>query len=310
MSSSRSKGTTPGLPNQFKPAVVLSAMPMTEFSSTYYLTLQKETYTSSGTPMVHLTDDPDLSDGNPVTSMITRFPLLTPTLREVTVFGKKHMQAGLIEFDPGGYGIGVIMTQVVEGEIYVNVRFMPFAPLTDIVTPDKDGTLIAYLPNTDIAKLNVTLKPSAAGEPIYRTHKVEVLFSNATEAQVSEITSQLELFSAGVIAHVTKDMLSTVAHWPPADLAAVKETMRCSPFARQTVSTVLLGCSLVCVVVVGGLAIAYNTASKDNQAGLLIGGEIAGFSAAVLGAVGGLVANYINGVEARDPTVRVAPEPV
>jgi hypothetical protein len=296
MASSKRKGT-PGFSAQFKPAVVLSAMPLTEFSSTYYLTLAKETYTPSGTPVLHLTDEPDLSDGNPVTNMITRYPLLKPSFREVQVSGKKPMQAALIEFDPGSYGIGVMMTQHVDGETYVNIRYMPYARLADIVKPDKEGVLMAYLPETDIAKLNVTVIPSSTDEPLYSTHKVEVLFENATQAQVAQITKKLELAAAGIVAYLSKDLMTSVGMWPEADAELFADAVRCTPLARQTISTVLLGCSLVCTFVAGGMAIGYNTADKDDQQGFAIAAEVAGFSAGVLGAVGSIVANYVNGIE-------------
>ena len=62
--------------------------------------------------------------------------------------------------------------------------------------PHSASPLEIRLPDTDIVKLNVTLRASSALEPTYRTHKTEVCFDNLPDAVIELV---LELTHRGIL---------------------------------------------------------------------------------------------------------------
>jgi hypothetical protein len=93
---------------------------------------------------------------------------------------------------------------------------MPFAMLTDlVVATTKDGLLEISLPTNDIAKLNVTLRASPAGEPEFRTYKTEVVFGNLPITTQQQIETQLNFQSASIAAFTGFQILAAEGQWPP-----------------------------------------------------------------------------------------------
>ena len=216
-----SKNANTGYSEQFKPAVVLGARPLNEWANSFYANTHQESHDDNGNLMLRLnrdlSTDPELSN---VIRLITPVSKCTPSFRAVEVVGKTEYSA--ICIDNGAYENGVYLYLIRpesgwDGKpvFYINQRVMPFARLSDLVIgKSKSGLLLVKLPDTDIIKLNVTLRPSAAGEPEFNTHKTEVLIENLPVAQQKEISSRLNFDAAESCAFIGMQLLQENGNWP------------------------------------------------------------------------------------------------
>lgn len=274
-----SHSRTSGFANEFKPAMVLSAMPLKTLASTMFLTAWQEKADPAGVPIKVLSDEIEDPDANKAYQITTRWPVLKPVAREANVSGRGSMKSLIFELDPRGYGIGVVMVQIAGDEAYLNVRILPYSRLVDVARVDKSGVLEVLIPDVDVAKLNVTLKSSPAGETLFRTHEVEAVFPNLPDAVVTEMLSQLELNAAALVANLGKQILETGGNWPLKQATADAPYVDVMAFDQRKALWLLAG----------GLSIIGATV---GIVGALTAAPAAGVAGSVISGLSGLVAVY------------------
>ncbi|WP_141137879.1 hypothetical protein [Actibacterium lipolyticum] len=222
-------------------------------------------------------DDPSLGT---IVQLQTPISGFTPNFREVEVVGKKGFKALCAEGGANQLGVFVYLVQTVDAgggksETYVNSRYMPYAMLTDLITATSaTGLLQIRIPDTDVVKLNVTLRASPTGEPEFRTHKTEVKFENLPVATQQQIEAQLNFQSASISAFTAYQVLSTLGLWSAnvADLGA--DVPDWAPTAKKVVVATL--------VTIGSVVLVFGEASEDHATIVVGGGLVAA----------GLVTNY------------------
>jgi hypothetical protein len=286
----RSFGNGASFANDYKPALMLDAMPLAKFTSTLFFSSWLEGADPKGMPTRLMSDGPDETMSNTAHQVTTRWPDIKPIVRRVRVINHAEMASLLFEFDPGGYGLAVVMVMTVGEVQYFNVRFLPFSRLVDVAQVNKDGVLEVMLPDIDIVKLNVTLSSSTLAEPLYRTHKTEATFANLDQAEEKAILSDLEFQAAPLLAKVAQQVLQSTGAWPlPVKVSAQPMALGAPgdewPFWAQQIAGGFIGASAV----IGILTTRRPAAFRGYGAMLSIG----------FGGIGGLVSNYQNGITPR-----------
>ncbi len=208
--------TLPTYANTFKPAKVFGLPSTAEMLNRVFLKENKETYDEQGNQLFysnlgHLgaTDNPDAIS---VFTLQIADPNITPHIRNVVVKGKEDFQNNSFLIEPrlGSPGIAIIMMKEIEvsNQIYCNVRILPFSRVKDVIVDTKSELLTVNIPLNNVVKLNVTLTPSNAGEPLYQTHKTEVILENTTEDQVVTLKNNLEFSGANLVANFASLVIS------------------------------------------------------------------------------------------------------
>jgi len=273
----RNSNTTPDYSAQFKPAVQLGRPTLDQWSESFFATKMQEQYDDSGEHFLRLgrgvSNAPGLSA---VTQLTTPLPSFVPNFREVEVLGKKNYTALCVDGGANQLGVCVYLLQTVDtgggnAETHINLRYMPFAMLTDLVVATTTaGLLEINLPTTDIAKLNVTLRASPAGEPEFRTFKTEVVFENLPLATQQQIETQLNFQSASIAAFNAFQILSSEGQWPPAVKRATAGNLQVPPWASMVKKVIVA--TLVTIGSVVGVVGAATENHVVSVVGLGIGG--------------------------------------
>ncbi len=235
-----------GYSDQFKPAIQLGTPTTDQWADFFYATLLQDTVIE-GEHLLRLGRGTSTEPGfNDIIQLKTPVANFAPNFREVQVTGKKGYNAICVEGGPETLGVFVYLTQTVvsgsDTEVHINSRYLPYAKLTDLVVPTaKDGPLELRLPNTGIAKLNVTLRHSPAGEPIFRTFKTEALFDDLTPAVIQFIENQLNFQSASISAYIGYQTLCANGQWPPSNASDEDVGLpTLTPLARAVLAGVLV----------------------------------------------------------------------
>ncbi len=202
--------------NTFKPAKVFGLPSTAEMLNRVFLKENKETYDEQGNQLFYSNLGHLGNTGNPdamsVFTLQIANPNITPHIRKVVVKGKEDYQNNsyLIEPRLGSPGIAIIMMKEINvlKQIYCNVRILPFLRVKDIIVDTNSELLTVNIPLNNVVKLNVTLTPSNAGEPLYQTHKTEVTLENTTEAQVVTLKNNLEFSGANLVANFASLVMS------------------------------------------------------------------------------------------------------
>ena len=197
----------------FKPAMVLGAPTLEDIENNFYLQAKKEGIDTQGnlvqyrTKGAHLSLDPELND---VYTLKTDDPTISPTVRQVTVDGKSEYSPCFV-FEPvlGERGISVLLFREASAEeFHCNSYFLPTSNLEDLVVGQSaDQLLRVELPENNIIKLKVTIKPSSTGETLYNTHETEVILENLSESDELKLKQELEFNTAREIAHIASQLL-------------------------------------------------------------------------------------------------------
>ncbi len=242
--------------NQFKPALQLGSPSLAEWTEGFYARLLQEKVDAAGEHYLRLgrgvASDPTL---NRVIQLQTAVPGFTPNCRDVEVTGKKGYTALCYEGGANQQGLFVYLLRSIDvggnaSEVYINVRYLPYAILTDLVVGTaKGGLLEIRLPETDIAKLNVTMRLSALQEPEFRTFKTEVIFENLPTAAQQEIESQLNFQAASVSAYLGYQILSAQGQLTAATGHGAASAVELSPTTKAFAVAVLVTAGAVVNVV-------------------------------------------------------------
>ena len=260
--------------DQFKPALQLGSPTLPQWTDFFYAELLQEKYDSGGQLMLRLgrepSSDPDLSG---VTRLITPVPDFAPVFREVEISGKKGYSAICADGGVNRIGVFVYLTKSVDvgggsQEFHVNQKFLPFAMLSDLVVGrTKAGLLELKLPDTDIIKLNVTLRPSPAGEPEFRTYKTEVLIENLPAAEQQQIENALNFEAASVAGFIGSQVVRAAGSWPSGAVAELGEHPPQPPQPPQQPprKTVLVASATS----LGALSLAFGALRRNPRYGML-----------------------------------------
>ncbi|MEL6142432.1 MAG: hypothetical protein AAFU67_12515 [Bacteroidota bacterium] len=215
MPSKKQKSSDGPYAESFKPAVVFGSPTVDQMLNQIYLKEIREYYTEEGYQMVYssLTHDsqPNELEGQPLYLMETSDSNITPYIRPVIVKGKEDYKNNSYVLENGAneQGVCVVLLKEVSdsGEVYCNLRFLPYAYLQDLILDSQSEVVKIDLPDTDIIKLNVTLKPSSTGETLYKTHKTEIIIESAPEEEIIKTKAALELEGAKFIANYADKLL-------------------------------------------------------------------------------------------------------
>lgn len=222
--------------DQFKPAILLGTPTLEQWSGFFYAELLQEQYQSGKQLMMRLgrevSSDPDLCN---VSRLVTPVPDFVPNFRQVEISGKKGCQALCVDSGVNQIGVFIYLTRMVDAgggsvEFHINLKYLPFAMLADLVVgKSKSGLIELKLPDTDIVKLNVTLRPSPALEPEFRTFKTEVLIENLTADDQQLIENGLNFEAANQCAQIGYQLFRASGAWPTAGNAAAMAVDTQSP---------------------------------------------------------------------------------
>ncbi|MCY4045410.1 MAG: hypothetical protein OXE99_10045 [Cellvibrionales bacterium] len=195
-----------------KPAMVFGEPTLSDITNNVYLTTQKETYESDGTPILHSGNDIEHEDLNTVYQLNTGDKSITPTVRQVQVVKKNEYHSFLNEFTPGGRGVIIIMIMQQGDAVRCNMRILPFSTFANILQNEGSANepTIIEIPKSDVIKLNITLTASNVGEVLYSTHKTQVNLEETTENESVEIARTLEFKGAKLAAHYFSQMLTVL----------------------------------------------------------------------------------------------------
>lgn len=289
MSSKKQKNNEGSYAKSFKPSIVYGMPTSAEMANQVFLAEQEEVYDSNQNQMQYSSLGYDETSGNPDAMSIfvlkTKDTGVQPNLRPVTVRGKSDFtHSFLIEAAPNTIGVSILLLKQVdnENEIYCNVRYLPYSTLSDITTDTAGDIIQVTLPDTNIVKLNVTLKPTTTGEVLFRTHKTEVDLENTTNEEVIRLKGYLEIDGANTVAFLASQILETESD--PNNSQAYTISLSAEDLALPdwiTKERVLTGALIVGVVITGSsLAVAI---ASGNVAGavfsslslLVVGGRTA-----------------------------------
>lgn len=296
----RNVSAPPSYSDQFKPAIQLRRPTLDQWADYFYATQLQEQFDSNGEHFLRLgrtlSPNPNLSTIVQLTTPVTG---VAPLFRQVEVLGKKDYSAICVDAGPNQLGVCVYLLQTVtaktgQPETYINIRYMPYAMLSDLVhDTTKAGLLELRLPVTDIAKLNVTLRPSPIKEPEYRTFKTEVLFENLPTDVQQRIENQLNFQSGSIAAFTGYQMLGACRQWPTGVGSQLSAEVGVPPWASSIKKGVV-----AILVSVGSVAGVVGQATDDNT-----------LKAVGMGFVGaGVITNYWLNMCIRDWPENADPE--
>ena len=257
--------------DQFKPALQLGSPALPQWADFFYAELLQEKYDSGGQLMLRHgrepSSDPELSG---VTRLMTPVPDFAPVFREVEISGKKGYSAICADGGVNRLGVFVYLTKCVDvgggsREFHINQKFLPFAMLSDLVVGrTKAGLLELKLPDTDIVKLNVTLRPSPAREPEFRTYRTEVLIENLPAAEQQQIENSLNFEAASIAAFIGYQQIRAAGNWPSRPAAEMAEQPPQPP--QQPPRKMVLVASATSL---GALSLAFGALRRNPRYGML-----------------------------------------
>lgn len=276
------KGSAADYSNQFKPAIQLGAPTLDQWSNNFYALARQDKVDASGEHMLRLgrglSDDPSF---NNVIQLRTPVSGFAPNFRQVEVTGKKGYAAYCVEGGSDQLGVFVYLLRTVAAggglsETQINLRYLPYAMLSDLVQPSpKGGMMEIKLPEVDIAKLNVTLCASPLKEPEFRTFKTEVVFENLPLGVQQDIENRLNFQAAQIAGFVGYQALLEQGQWPPAVSATAG--VGAVEISQQTKAL-----AVAVIVTIGAVLNVVNNAVQGNGLGG-VGAGLAG-AGAMLGA--------------------------
>ncbi|MDJ0826701.1 MAG: hypothetical protein QNJ16_14465 [Rhodobacter sp.] len=307
MAQARSK--TEDFAESFKPAIQLGHPDPAQWETNFFATQLPETRSKTGQHAVLLAGAPE-ADTPSQDVMLVATPVagFQPTFRQVEVVDKSKYTAFAVEGGLTEPGVFVLLLQVGQAkdgqaEAYVNSRFVPFATLPELTKgTGQSGLLQIELPRSGIVKLNVTIRPTPAGEPEFRTFKTEVLIDGLSAAQAQEIANRLNFKSSSLISVLGAEILAAMDLWPlpTADIAEMAVGLpQLQPRTKRIIALTLVAVGTVTGVTGGLLAVA--------GLGSVVSGSV-GAAGVLIGGTGGILNIYV-GLQQQNQGALPPPQP-
>jgi hypothetical protein len=186
---------------------------MDEIANNISLDLQNERFNDNRDRLLYV-DNPTKKDENTrsVFTLTARDTTVRPIVHPVEVIdvNEEYDHAYAIETETGVVGIVVVLiknTLNKDGEVYANVYDLPFSTLSQIVSNCSSSPIGVKVKQNERVKLQVTIRPSATGEPTYKTHDTEVILSQVSEDEINRLKTILQFDSAKDVAHLISQII-------------------------------------------------------------------------------------------------------
>lgn len=202
----------PPFAEEFKPARILGAASINEMRNNIFIELQNERFNDNRDRLLYL-DAPTKIDNDTrsVFTLRTSDSSIKPIVHPVEVVDlrEKYDHAYAVETESGVKGITVVLikeTKNKDSEIYANIYFLPFSTLSQILSNCSSTPIGVEVKQDARIKLQITIRPTATGEPSFRTHDTEVNLEGISVDEV-KLKNTLQFEVSKEVAHIVSQLI-------------------------------------------------------------------------------------------------------